>query len=36
LTQASNTRTNLRELTVHHRDHNHGNNPPNGSNWELL
>jgi hypothetical protein len=30
------TRTNLRELTVHHRDHNHGNNPPNGSNWELL
>ena len=30
------TRTNLRELTVHHRDHNHSNNPPNGSNWELL
>ncbi|MCK9282915.1 MAG: YajD family HNH nuclease [Rhodocyclaceae bacterium] len=30
------TRTNLRELTVHHRDHNHHNNPPNGSNWELL
>jgi hypothetical protein len=30
------TRTNLRELTVHHRDHNHNNNPPNGSNWELL
>lgn len=30
------TRTNLRELTVHHRDHNHDNNPPNGSNWELL
>jgi HNH endonuclease len=27
---------NLRELTVHHRDHNHGNNPPDGSNWELL
>jgi len=27
---------NLRELTVHHRDHNHDNNPPNGSNWELL
>ena len=26
----------LRELTVHHRDHNHGNNPPDGSNWELL
>src|SRR5512134_3095800 len=30
------TRTNLRELTVHHRDHNHDNNPPDGSNWELL
>ncbi|MCK9388366.1 MAG: YajD family HNH nuclease [Sulfuritalea sp.] len=30
------TRANLRELTVHHRDHNHDNNPPNGSNWELL
>ena len=30
------TRVNLRELTVHHRDHNHGNNPPDGSNWELL
>ncbi|MDP2821860.1 MAG: YajD family HNH nuclease [Sulfuritalea sp.] len=30
------TRTNLRELTVHHRDHNHQNNPSNGSNWELL
>lgn len=30
------THTNLRELTVHHRDHNHDNNPPNGSNWELL
>ena len=27
---------NLRELTVHHRDHNHQNNPPDGSNWELL
>jgi hypothetical protein len=26
----------LRELTVHHRDHNHENNPPDGSNWELL
>ena len=26
----------LRELTVHHRDHNHANNPPDGSNWELL
>jgi hypothetical protein len=26
----------LRELTVHHKDGNHDNNPPNGSNWELL
>lgn len=26
----------LKELTVHHRDHNHQNNPPDGSNWELL
>ena len=30
------TRANLRELTVHHRDHNHDNNPADGSNWELL
>ena len=30
------TRANLRELTVHHRDHNHENNPADGSNWELL
>ncbi len=30
------TRVNLHELTVHHRDHNHGNNPLDGSNWELL
>ena len=30
------TRANLRELTVHHRDHDHDNNPPDGSNWELL
>ena len=30
------THANLRELTVHHRDHNHQNNPPDGSNWELL
>ena len=30
------TSANLRELTVHHRDHNHDNNPPDGSNWELL
>jgi len=28
--------TNVRELTVHHKDHNHDNNPPDGSNWELL
>ena len=27
---------NLRELTVHHKDHNHDNNPLDGSNWELL
>ena len=30
------TRENVRELTVHHRDHNHDNNPEDGSNWELL
>jgi len=30
------TLANLRQLTVHHRDHNHDNNPPDGSNWELL
>ncbi len=30
------SRENLRELTVHHRDHNHDNNPADGSNWELL
>ncbi len=30
------THANVRELTVHHRDHNHDNNPPDGSNWELL
>lgn len=30
------TNKNLRELTVHHRDHNHDNNPSDGSNWELL
>ena len=29
-------RENLRELTVHHRDHDHDNNPSDGSNWELL
>lgn len=26
----------LRELTVHHKDHNHDHNPSDGSNWELL
>jgi len=26
----------LSELTVHHRDGNHTNNPVDGSNWELL
>jgi len=30
------TRENLQQLTVHHRDHNHDNNPRDGSNWELL
>jgi len=30
------TRKNLNELTVHHKDHDHDNNPPDGSNWELL
>lgn len=30
------TRENLQQLTVHHKDHNHDNNPPDGSNWELL
>lgn len=30
------THKNLHELTVHHRDHNHDNNPEDGSNWELL
>lgn len=28
--------SNLAELTVHHKDHNHDNNPADGSNWELL
>lgn len=29
---------NLQELTVHHKNHNHDHddNPSNGSNWELL
>jgi len=30
------THANVRELTVHHRDHDHSNNPVDGSNWELL
>ena len=30
------TDSNLRELTVHHIDHDHNNNPSDGSNWELL
>lgn len=30
------TAGNLHLLTVHHKDHDHRNNPPDGSNWELL
>ena len=30
------TRANVQELTVHHRNHNHDDNPSDGSNWELL
>lgn len=30
------SRENLHELTVHHKDHNHDNNPADGSNWENL
>ena len=30
------THANLQLLEVHHKDHNHNNNPPDGSNWELL
>lgn len=30
------TRATLHQLTVHHRDGNHDNNPSDGSNWELL
>ncbi len=30
------TSKNLQLLTVHHKDHNHNNNPPDGSNWENL
>src|SRR6188474_3824325 len=29
-------RSNVHQLTVHHKDHDHGNNPVDGSNWELL
>lgn len=28
--------SNLHLLTVHHKDGNHHNNPPDGSNWENL
>ena len=28
--------TNVHELTVHHKNHDHDYNPPDGSNWELL
>ena len=30
------TNKNLHLLTVHHKDHNHENNPLDGSNWENL
>ncbi len=30
------THANRHELTVHHRNHNHDDNPADGSNWELL
>lgn len=30
------TNKNLQELTVHHKNHNHDDNPSDGSNWELL
>jgi hypothetical protein len=30
------TLKNLTELTVHHKNHNHDDNPEDGSNWELL
>ncbi len=30
------TQKNLHLLTVHHRDHDHDNNPGDGSNWENL
>ena len=28
--------SNLQELTVHHKNHDHDYNPEDGSNWELL
>ena len=28
--------TNVHELTVHHKNHDHDYNPADGSNWELL
>ena len=30
------TRANVMELTVHHKNHNHDDNPNDVSNWELL
>ncbi len=30
------TNKNIHLLTVHHKDHNHDNNPADGSNWENL
>lgn len=30
------TLKNIHMLTVHHKDHNHDNNPSDGSNWENL
>ena len=30
------TSSTVQQLTVHHRDGNHDNNPPDGSNWENL
>lgn len=29
-------RSNISQLTVHHRNHNHDDNPSDGTNWELL
>jgi predicted HNH restriction endonuclease len=28
--------SNVHELTVHHKNHNHDDNPADGGNWELL